>query len=119
MKALLKLVIVLSSSILVGCATGPEAQSGTVIGGVLGAATGGIVGHQSGRGLEGAAIGGGIGAVAGNIFGNAQDTRRQYYSQPQYRVPQQVVYCDRPSVVYYQRPQVVYSSPVPVYPVYR
>lgn len=69
---------------LVSCASGPNAQRGTVIGGLGGAAVGGIVGSQSGRGLEGAAIGAGLGALAGNAIGNSRDqryygSRRGYY----------------------------------------
>ncbi|MES2596785.1 MAG: glycine zipper domain-containing protein [Verrucomicrobiota bacterium] len=82
MKSILLTVLLASS--LVSCATGPNAQTGTVVGGLGGAAVGGIVGHQSGRGLEGALIGGGVGAVAGNAIGNSQDQRnaqsgRRYY----------------------------------------
>ena len=67
---------------LVSCATGPNAQTGTVIGALGGAAAGGIIGNQSGRGLEGAAIGAGLGALGGNAIGNAQDQRNaQYYDQ--------------------------------------
>ncbi|WP_395741126.1 glycine zipper domain-containing protein [Prosthecobacter sp.] len=65
------------------CATGPRAQTGTVIGGLTGAAAGGIIGSQSGRGLEGAAIGAGLGAAAGNTVGNAQD-QRAYNSRRRY-----------------------------------
>jgi hypothetical protein len=61
---------------LASCATGPSAQTGSVIGGLTGAAAGGIIGNQSGRGLEGAAIGAGLGALAGNAIGNSQDQRR-------------------------------------------
>lgn len=67
---------------LVSCASGPNAQRGTVIGALGGAAAGGIIGSQSGRGLEGAAIGAGLGAVAGNTIGDARDRdneRRYYY----------------------------------------
>ena len=87
------------TSLLVSCATGPEAQSGTVLGGILGATAGGIIGHQSGRGLEGAALGAGIGAYGGNMYGNAQDQRNYAYQQRsfynQYQPP--------PSPRYYQR----------------
>ena len=62
---------------LASCETGPNAQRGTVIGGLGGAAVGGIIGSQSGRGLEGAAIGAGVGALAGNQIGASRD--RQYY----------------------------------------
>jgi hypothetical protein len=37
---------------LISCATGPRAQTGAVIGGLGGAAAGGIIGSQSGRGLD-------------------------------------------------------------------
>lgn len=63
---------------MASCASGPNAQTGTVLGGLGGAAAGGIIGHQSGRGLEGAAIGGALGAVGGNAVGNAQDQRNYY-----------------------------------------
>lgn len=71
----------------VSCATGPNAQTGAVVGGLGGAALGGIIGHQSGRGLEGAAIGGALGAIGGNAVGNAQDQRNYYnhYYRPQPR----------------------------------
>lgn len=42
---------------------------GAGIGGVLGAAAGGIIGHQSGRGVEGALIGGAVGAAGGAVVG--------------------------------------------------
>jgi uncharacterized protein YcfJ len=62
------------------CATGPNAQTGSVIGALGGAAVGGIIGNQSGRGLEGALIGGGIGALGGNAIGNFQDKRNAQYN---------------------------------------
>ena len=72
-----------------GISCGPNAQTGAVLGGLGGAAIGGIVGNQSGRGLEGAAIGAGAGALAGGLIGDAQDQREQqarydYYRNQQY-----------------------------------
>ena len=55
------------------CTTSPNGTKGAVIGGLGGAAVGGIIGNQSGRGLEGAAIGAGLGAIGGNLLGGAQD----------------------------------------------
>lgn len=52
---------------------GPNTQRGAATGGLAGAALGGIVGHQSGRTLEGAAIGAAAGAGAGALYGNARD----------------------------------------------
>ncbi len=60
----------------------PRGAQGTVVGAMLGAAAGGIIGNQSHRGLQGAAIGGILGALAGNAF---QGSRRpQQYSQSNY-----------------------------------
>lgn len=75
MKTVKFITTLIGIAVLSGCGTGPDAQTGTVLGGLGGAAVGGIIGNQSGRGLEGAAIGGGIGAVAGNLLGNARDQR--------------------------------------------
>ncbi len=87
MKSTFLKVITLALAISgVSCATGPNAQTGAVLGGLGGAAVGGIIGHQSGRGLEGAAIGGALGAVGGNAVGNAQDQRN--YQRQQYYAPQ-------------------------------
>lgn len=52
---------------------GPNTQRGAATGGLLGAAADGIIGHQSGRALEGAAIGGAAGGTAGALYGNARD----------------------------------------------
>ncbi len=78
------LLILVCGASLVSCASGPNAQTGTVLGALGGAAVGGIIGHQSGRGLEGAAIGAGAGAIGGNMIGNAQDQRnaQRYYGPP-------------------------------------
>jgi len=70
---------IITAATLSSCASGPGAQQGAVIGGLGGAAVGGIIGSQSGRGLQGAAIGGALGALGGNALGNAQDRRRGYY----------------------------------------
>jgi 5'-3' exoribonuclease 2 len=56
---------------------GPNTQRGAATGALLGAAAGGIIGHQSGRGLEGAAIGAAAGGGAGALYGNARD-QEQY-----------------------------------------
>ena len=60
-------------------------------GALLGAGAGGIIGNQSGRGLEGAAIGGILGALAGNAIGQSRQQQQfaprgfnRGYGQPQY-----------------------------------
>ena len=62
------------------CATGPygdneNAKEGAVIGGLLGAGAGAIIGNQSGRPLEGALIGGAAGGLGGAAIGSGQDDR--------------------------------------------
>jgi 5'-3' exoribonuclease 2 len=100
MKSKLSILALLLS--LISCAAGPNAQTGAVLGALGGAAVGGIIGHQSGRGLEGAAIGAGAGAVGGGVIGNAQDQRnmemrRQQHSQYYYGPGQ-------PQPYYYSQP---------------
>lgn len=77
-------VLALAASLTVSCTSGPNARTGTVVGGLGGAALGGIVGHQSGRGLEGAAIGGALGALGGNLIGGSQDQRNYGYGRGYY-----------------------------------
>lgn len=78
------ILTLLSAATLASCATGPNAQTGAVLGALGGAAAGGIIGNQSGRGLEGAAIGAGLGALGGSAIGNAQDQRNAEYSRGYY-----------------------------------
>jgi 5'-3' exoribonuclease 2 len=42
------------------------------------AAAGGIIGNQSGRGLQGATVGAGLGALGGNMIGGARDQDNQH-----------------------------------------
>lgn len=72
MKTLILSSLLVSAS-LVSCSNSPRARTGTVIGALGGAGVGGIIGSQSGRGLEGAAIGAGLGALGGNLIGGAND----------------------------------------------
>jgi len=75
-KALALLMTAVLGITIAGCSsTGStvHTKKGAVMGTVVGATAGGIIGHQSGRGLEGAAIGAGIGAIGGGVVGSAQD----------------------------------------------
>ena len=77
-KASIVLTVLSLGLFSVGCSTTDSTvhtKQGAVKGGLLGAAAGGIIGHQSGRGLEGAAIGAGAGAVGGGLLGSAQDEK--------------------------------------------
>ncbi|MFH0753044.1 MAG: glycine zipper domain-containing protein [Candidatus Omnitrophota bacterium] len=66
-------LIMLVSVSLIGC-TGT--QKGATIGGIAGAALGGIIGYQSGHGVEGALIGGGVGAAGGALTGDAMEEKK-------------------------------------------
>ncbi len=66
--------VLFAVAVLAGC-TGT--QKGATIGGVAGAALGGIIGYQSGHGVEGALIGGGIGAAGGALAGDAADESKK------------------------------------------
>lgn len=59
--------------------TGPNTQRGATTGALIGAAAGGVIGHQSGNALEGAAIGAAAGGGAGALYGNAQDQQYNRY----------------------------------------
>ncbi len=81
-KTLLTIIAAASALTFSNCANpyGPgasNAQRDTATGALLGGAAGAIIGHQSGRGLEGAAIGAGAGAIGGNMIGRNKDA--QYY----------------------------------------
>jgi len=78
MKTMTKIILIVATTGLAfslsACTSGTaNTKRGAVTGGLIGAAAGGIIGHQSGRGLEGAAIGAGAGAVGGGLLGSAKD----------------------------------------------
>ncbi len=54
-----------------------NAQRDAATGAIGGALLGGIIGHQSGKGLEGAAIGAAAGGVGGHVVGKKKDAQYQ------------------------------------------
>lgn len=78
---LLKSLTVFAAAMLSSCASGPNAQSGTLIGAGTGALAGGIIGHQSGNTAAGAIIGGVAGGAVGNAVGNNQDQKNYNYNR--------------------------------------
>jgi uncharacterized protein YcfJ len=64
----------------VGCDS--DAKTGAVAGGGIGAGTGAIIGHQSGKTGQGALIGGAIGASAGYLLGDAKDKKKHETATP-------------------------------------
>jgi len=74
--------IVAGSVLSSGCASSGNTvhtKRGAVMGSLIGAGVGAVVGHQSGRALEGAAIGGAAGAVVGGTAGSAKDEADSRY----------------------------------------
>ena len=76
-QKLLLLVVTTLGLAFFSTSCGPSAKRGAVLGGIIGAGAGTIIGHQSGRPLEGAAIGGAVGAGAGGLLGGAKDDDRR------------------------------------------
>lgn len=74
------------AAMLAGCETmGTAAQSkttqGAVLGGLLGAGTGAIIGNQSDHAGAGTAIGAGLGALGGGLIGKAMEDNTQKAEQ--------------------------------------
>jgi uncharacterized protein YcfJ len=84
MKKILLLITITATLTNCVAPTGPNTQRGSVVGGLIGAAAGAVIGHQGGNALEGAAIGGAVGAGAGAVFGNSYErpSARRAYEQP-------------------------------------
>ena len=76
MKQLTMFIFLIFTLSLLGCESmGDKTKKGAILGGVVGAAAGGIIGHQSGHGWQGALIGAGAGAVGGGLIGNTMDKK--------------------------------------------
>ncbi len=70
-KIYLCLLLFLFLAVNSGCQTNKtRVAEGAGIGGVVGAIAGGVIGHQSGHGVEGTVIGGALGAGSGAIVGS-------------------------------------------------
>jgi uncharacterized protein YcfJ len=87
------LAIVLSGCESVGTAAQSKRNQGAVLGGLLGAGTGAIIGNQSDHAGAGTAIGAGLGALGGALVGNAMEEKDRKVQQqtfpPATNVPQQ------------------------------
>lgn len=82
-------IVAISALALLGCeAAGTAAQTktgqGAVMGGLLGAGAGAILGNQSGHAGEGAAIGAGLGALSGGLIGRGMDETERKAQQQTY-----------------------------------
>ena len=81
-------VLMIGALALAGCESmGTAAQSkttqGAVLGGLLGAGTGAIIGNQSDHAGAGTAIGAAIGALGGGLMGHALEEQDQKVQQQQ------------------------------------
>lgn len=65
---------------LTGCTT-TQSHDGAVLGGMLGATAGAIIGNQSGDAGEGALIGAGLGAISGALIGESQAKNSYTYHE--------------------------------------
>ena len=64
-----------------GTAAQSKRNQGAVLGGLLGAGTGAIIGNQTDHAGAGTAIGAGLGALGGALVGNAMENRDQQAMQ--------------------------------------
>ena len=80
MKVVISVIAAVSLGLFsIGCASSggtANTKQGAVLGAVVGAAAGGIIGHQSGDGLEGAGVGAAAGAIGGGLLGSAKDEEK-------------------------------------------
>ena len=67
-----------------GTAMQTKTGQGALVGGLLGAGTGAIIGEQSGKAGAGTAIGAGLGALGGALVGQALDQQDKKIQQQQY-----------------------------------
>ena len=77
--------VVALALVAAGCETmQSNTAKGAAVGGALGAGSGAIIGHQTGRAGEGTAIGAGLGALGGALVGHAMDQQEKKAAQQQY-----------------------------------
>lgn len=94
-------------------------KRGALIGGVAGAAIGGVVGNQKDRAGKGALIGGAVGAIAGAALGNEKDKQAARQSQVyhyQQHAPGAYYVPSQHSHVYSSQPVYVTPQTYPVVP---
>lgn len=86
MRSIVAVSVAVLAVALAGCeAMGTAAQSktnqGAVLGGLLGAGTGAIIGNQTDHAGAGTAIGAGLGALGGGLLGHALEENQQKTQQ--------------------------------------
>ena len=73
--------VILSGCESMGTAAQSKTTQGAVLGGLLGAGTGAIIGNQSDHAGAGTAIGAGLGALGGGLIGHALEENAQRTQQ--------------------------------------
>jgi uncharacterized protein YcfJ len=74
MKFMRIVCVLIAGCIAAGCETNQtRIGEGAGMGGLLGAAAGGIIGHQSDNGVTGALVGGAVGAAGGALIGSQME----------------------------------------------
>ena len=81
MVGMIAIAIALSGCESMGTAAQSKTNQGTVLGGLLGAGTGAIIGNQSDHAGAGTAIGAGLGALGGGLLGHSLEERDQKAQQ--------------------------------------
>ena len=93
---------------IAGCKT--KAGTGAVVGGVGGAAVGGLIGsHSHARAGEGALIGGAIGALGGGLVGHSMDKKDKEQARKENEYQQQQTYQEPSTTSTRQRPYTTAS----------
>ncbi|MBI1992449.1 MAG: hypothetical protein HYY90_01455 [Candidatus Omnitrophica bacterium] len=75
------LTVILSGCESMGTAAQSKTTQGAVLGGLLGAGTGAIIGNQSDHAGAGTAIGAGLGALSGGLIGRALEENEKKAQQ--------------------------------------
>ena len=75
------MAVALSGCESMGTAAQSKTNQGAVLGGLLGAGTGAIIGNQTGHAGAGTAIGAGLGALGGGLMGHALEENSQAAQQ--------------------------------------
>jgi uncharacterized membrane protein YebE (DUF533 family) len=83
MMALIVAAVAAAGCESIGTAAQSKRNQGAVLGGLLGAGTGAVIGNQSDHAGAGTAIGAGLGALGGGLLGNALEERDRAAQQQQ------------------------------------
>lgn len=78
------ITLALSGCESMGTAAQSKTNQGAILGGLLGAGTGAIIGNQTGHAGAGTAIGAGLGALGGGLLGHGMEEQSRAVQQQQF-----------------------------------